>query len=114
MLGVGGGVRRVHAPAEVALDLVVTHVVKGHDRGIVTVVELGTRFRQQIVAVVVFLGGVFAKPFLQCRHPELGFVGVVTPGIRFLGKVRSKRRMGFAGGPGEVTRRLVRRHTHVG
>ena len=80
VLAVRGGMHRIHAPAEVALDLVVAHVVERHDRGVVAVVELRADLRQQVVAVVVLDRGVGAEPFAKLGDPELRLVGIVARG----------------------------------
>ena len=114
VLAVRGGMHRIHAPAEVALDLVVAHVVERHDRGVVAVVELRADLRQQVVAVVVLDRGVGAEPFAKLGDPELRLVGVVARGVRFLRKIVGELRVSLAGRPGEIGGSLMRACADVG
>ena len=114
VLGVGRRVSGIHAPAEVALRLVVAHVVEGRDRRVVAVGLLRTDLREQVVAVVVVDGRVVAEPFLQAGDPKLGLIAVVTRRVRFLLEIVAKGRVLLARGPGKVTRRLMAGGSDVG
>ena len=114
VLRVRRGMRGIHAPAHIALNLVVAHVVKGHDGGEIPVVLLRSDFREQVVAIVVFEGGVVTEPFLQGRYPEFGLIGVIPRGVGFGREVFGKRRMRFRRRPGKIPGGLVGACSNVG